>query len=160
EVPSIDSSYYAVHHARVHVPVTDPTVMFFCGEASVHMAAGEAWTFDPSKPHKVMNLHPTPSVHLVVDTVPSPEFWEASAGPVPALQFESHNFPVVMSPAEQESLVELLDDVPAVVLWFLHDWRELWHQHGESPSGWAQYRALLDLFDRSLESLPERETVR
>src|SRR5215510_11547648 len=36
EVPSIDSSYYAVHHARVHVPVTDPTVMFFCGEASVH----------------------------------------------------------------------------------------------------------------------------
>src|SRR5262249_14749607 len=47
-----------------------------------------------------------------------------------------------------------------VVLWFLHDWRELWHQHGESPSGWAQYRALLDLFDASLESLPERETVR
>jgi hypothetical protein len=124
------------------------------------MAEGEAWALDAAKPHHVVHVHPT--VHLVCDTVASPELWEPAAtscGPL-VLERDSREVPVVMSPAEQESVVELLDDVPAAVRWFLHDWRELWHQYGESPRGWAHYRALLDHFDASLETLPERESVR
>ncbi|HUP61611.1 MAG TPA: sulfotransferase [Thermoanaerobaculia bacterium] len=161
--PRIDSTYYAVHRARVHVPVvTDSAAMVSCGGVSVHMAAGEAWILDPSKPHHVSEA--MRAVHLVCDTVPSPEFRDIVNGTAPAgaraLELESRNVPVVMSPAEQEALVELLDGVPAVVRWFLHDWRELWHQYGESPGGWARFRALLTLFDAALESLPEREIVR
>jgi hypothetical protein len=161
----VDRSYYSAHRARVHVPVgPGPSTMVFSGEASVRMAAGEAWILDPSKPHKVIHPNATPSVHLVCDTIASPEFWRIGSGDqqsgTHALQFESCNVPVVMSPAEQAGLVELLESVPAVVHWFLHDWRELWHRHGESPGGWAQYRTLLDLFDASLQSLPEREIVR
>jgi hypothetical protein len=159
----VDSSYYAAHRARVHVPVGPGlATMVFSGGASVQMAAGEAWILDPSKPYHV--VHPNATVHLVCETVASPEFWEIVNGTQhsepPALQFESCTLPVVMSPAEQAGLVELLDRVPAVVQWFLHDWQELWHRHGESPAGWAQYRTLLDLFDAALESLPEREIVR
>ncbi|HUP62579.1 MAG TPA: TIGR03032 family protein [Thermoanaerobaculia bacterium] len=169
--PHIDSNYYWMQRARVHVPVvTDPAVMFLCGGASVHMGAGEAWIFDTSKTHNVINPNPTRRIHLVADTKGSPEFREMAGGrtsrPPPvadgtsALHFESHNFPVVMSPEEQASLVELLDDVPPLVRRFLDDWRELWHLHGESRGGWAKYRALLDAFDASLDSLPQRQIMR
>ena len=165
-VPRIDRSYYALHHARVHLPVTaDPAATFFCGKASTHMAAGEAWIVDTSRPHGLVNVNSTPSVHLVVDLTGSAEFWKMADGasdpaPPPALQFESRNVPIVMSPAEQEALVALLPAIPPVVHWFLHDWRELWHLHGESPRGWTKYRALLDRFDASLQSLPEGPMVR
>src|SRR5512134_2699810 len=48
----VDSSYYAAHRARVHVPVGPGlSTMVFSGGASVQMAPGEAWILDPSKPH-------------------------------------------------------------------------------------------------------------
>jgi hypothetical protein len=163
DTPRNDASYYEAHRVRVHVPVlTEPSIKVICGGESVHMAAGEAWVLDPFRPHHLANPDAMPGIHLVADVVPSPAFWDPpdEVAGRDALQFESRNAPVVMSPAEQEVLVELLGGVPAVVQWFLRDWRELWHRHGESPCGWAQYRALLALFDASLEPLPERERVR
>lgn len=124
----VDTNYYWATHVRVHVPiVTSPAVAFVCGEARVHMAAGECWVFDTWRPHNVLNPHPTRRIHLVCDVVGSERFWQMvargqtpmatragtpakapAAEPIqafdamldPALAFESCNQPVVMSPFE------------------------------------------------------------
>src|SRR5689334_15471592 len=42
----VDIHYYWREHMRVHVPIiTQPTVTFYCGDQSVHMAPGECWIF-------------------------------------------------------------------------------------------------------------------
>ncbi len=127
-----DVNYYWMERLRVHLPiVTTPGVEFVCGERSVHMAAGEAWVFDTWRIHNVLNPHPTRRIHLVADTVGSPELWdliENGAWPfadpprpgAPArfvpwrpdlavdLVTERTNHPRVMSPWEQAQLVEAL----------------------------------------------------
>ena len=65
-----DVHYYWRNRVRIHIPIiTDPAVRFFCGEKSVHMAAGEAWIFDSWKPHRVINPAAHHRIHLVADTV-------------------------------------------------------------------------------------------
>jgi uncharacterized protein (TIGR03032 family) len=133
-----DINYYWMERLRVHVPVvTTPAVEFLCGGRSVHMAAGEAWVFDTWRVHNVRNPEPTRRIHLVADTVGSPELWDLVEGgewpfaapPRPGgparfvpwrpgweaeLAIESTNQPVVMSPWEQERLLApLFDDLAA-----------------------------------------------
>ena len=119
-----DTNYYWTQHARLHVPiVTGDDVEFRCGEASVHMAAGEAWIFDTWRIHNVINPHPTRRIHLVADTIGSAAFWdlvergtaETIAQHVPydplravTIATESFNHPVVMSPAELNDMIELV----------------------------------------------------
>ncbi|HYN20153.1 MAG TPA: aspartyl/asparaginyl beta-hydroxylase domain-containing protein, partial [Thermoanaerobaculia bacterium] len=72
-----DINYYWMERLRVHVPiVTTPQVEFVCGGRSVHMAAGEAWVFDTWRIHNVLNPNPSRRIHLVADTVGSPELWD------------------------------------------------------------------------------------
>ncbi|HYG61455.1 MAG TPA: TIGR03032 family protein [Thermoanaerobaculia bacterium] len=166
--PHSDTNYYWQQRVRIHVPViTRPEVLFLCGERSVHMAAGEAWIFDTWKTHNVLNPNPTRRIHLVADTVGSAAFWDLAARAAaeprlvpfdpdhdPELDFETVNQPVVMSPWEQEVLLtSFLQDLPPSPLAteleselapFRQDWRSLWATHGESPTGWPAYRALLD----------------
>ena len=48
----VDIHYYWRERMRVHVPiVTQPTVRFHCGDATINMAAGECWIFDTWRPH-------------------------------------------------------------------------------------------------------------
>ncbi|MFY9821499.1 MAG: TIGR03032 family protein [Thermoanaerobaculia bacterium] len=125
-----DINYYWMERLRVHFPVvTAPEVEFLCGERSVHMAAGEVWVFDTWRIHNVLNPNPTRRIHLVADTVGSPELWDlvengewpfadpprpgAPARFVPwrpelaaDLVTERTNHPLVMSPWEQAQLVE------------------------------------------------------
>ncbi len=126
-----DVNYYWAERLRVHVPVaTTPGVVFRCGAREVHMAAGECWVFDTWRVHDVVNPEPARRIHLVADTVGSPELWrlvEEGAWPfaepprrgapvrfVPwrpeveagQIEWESVNQPVVMSPWEQARLVE------------------------------------------------------
>src|SRR3954471_5318174 len=127
-----DINYYWMERLRVHFPiVTTPGVEFLCGERSVHMAAGEAWVFDTWRIHNVLNPNPTRRIHLVADTVGSPELWDLvengewpfaepprpgaparfipwrpEAEPVAELVTERTNHPLVMSPWEQVQLVE------------------------------------------------------
>jgi len=118
----VDVNYYWRDRMRVHVPiVTQPTVKFYCGDAMVHMAAGECWVFDTWSLHRVINDETRARVHLVADTVggegllqllaagrspgaPAPQNWQARrfgpTGAKPALEFESVNVPKVMSPWE------------------------------------------------------------
>src|SRR6476661_2248024 len=133
-----DTNYYWLQRARIHVPViTQPEVRFLCGTREVHMAAGEAWAFDTWRIHNVLNPNPTRRIHLVADTVGSPELWEliedgewpfaeaprpgAPARQVPwrpgvetELATERVNQPVVMSPWEQARLLDaVLSDLGA-----------------------------------------------
>lgn len=125
-----DQGYYWAERVRVHVPiVTQPTVRFECGGAVVNMAAGECWIFDTWRQHSVINDATLPRIHLVVDTVGGPRFWDLvgrgrphgsalpgwqaqSLAPVPAerSQFpcETVNVPRVMSPWELNAHLGLL----------------------------------------------------
>jgi uncharacterized protein (TIGR03032 family) len=125
-----DVNYYWIERLRLHVPVvTTPEVEFLCGDRTVHMAAGEAWAFDTWSIHNVLNPHPTRRIHLVADTVGSPELWNLiedgewpfAAAPRPGAPArwvpwrpgveaepatERVNQPVVMSPWEQARLLD------------------------------------------------------
>lgn len=128
-----DQGYYWAERVRVHVPVvTRPTVRFECGEAAVHMAAGECWIFDTWRQHRVLNGAGDARIHLVVDTVGGGEFWSLiaqgrphdgpregwrprllapRAGMAPVLECEQVNIPAVMGPWELKTHIGgLLED--------------------------------------------------
>lgn len=117
----VDQGYYWTDRVRVHVPiVTQPTVRFECGGESIHMAAGECWIFDTWREHRVENDASRSRIHLVVDTVGGPDFWQlvargrshdapadgwspqlvAREGAPAPLARERYNIPTVMSPWE------------------------------------------------------------
>lgn len=159
--PHIDTNYYWLQRVRIHVPIiTDPAVSFLCGERSLHMAAAESWIFDTWRKHNVINPNATRRIHLVADTktlpvrlLSMPERRVPYDPAVhPTIDFESRNFPVVMSPAEQSSLASLFDSLPSRELAaemerFFDEWRDLWHRHGEERSGWPRFSSLLDRFE-------------
>jgi uncharacterized protein (TIGR03032 family) len=172
-----DTNYYWTRHARVHVPiVTGDDVEFRCGDASVHMAAGEAWIFDTWRIHNVINPHPTRRIHLVADTIGSAAFWDLvergasnpAAQHVPydplravAISTESFNHPVVMSPAELNDMIELVlqsapadrNDLQSILRALRYDWQAAFARFGETSEGFALYRQLLDRTDAALAPL-------
>ncbi len=127
-----DTNYYWMQRVRIHVPIiTFPTVDFLCGNTTVNMPAGECWIFDTWRLHNVLNRQVESRIHLVSDSVGSPEFWNLVAqGDRPGdpafsrpstakrveflpdratpLSFEAVNFPIVMSPGEQRHLMDWL----------------------------------------------------
>ena len=174
----VDTNYYWQERMRVHVPiVTTPAVRFHCGEAEIHMGSGECWVFDTWRRHGVVNDGDVDRVHLVMDTVGGSGLWKllAEGRPVganaalkpwnpllmqfkeldelPALDFESRNLPVVMTPWELREHVGFLlrESVPHASLagiqrslgMFLRSWQACWACHGDDPSGWPSYRVLL-----------------
>lgn len=179
--PHSDTNYYWLRRVRIHVPVlTHPTVEFICGERRVHMAAGESWIFDTWLRHNVINAQASRRIHLVVDSVGSDAFWNLAATPSPrfmpfepnadaALELESVNFPVVMSPWEQRALLDdlLTDFMPdaesgtvvqlrAELERFQRDWQALWARFGTSAQGWPSYRERLERLDARLKRYPRR----
>ncbi len=115
--PHIDIHYYWRTHLRIHIPViTNPGVLFTCGDETVHMAAGECWVFDSFLRHDVQNKGDAQRIHLVLDTVGGgilPELMKAAEDGVTdarllapgmrngsGLLFEKVNSPKVMSPWE------------------------------------------------------------
>lgn len=73
--PHVDTNHYWNERVRIHIPIeTHPSVQFHCGEAWIHMGAGECWIFDTWRLHRVTNPSNRVRVHLVVDTVGSAAF--------------------------------------------------------------------------------------
>ncbi|HEX4480493.1 MAG TPA: sulfotransferase [Rudaea sp.] len=128
--PHIDQAYYWAERMRIHVPiVTQPRVMFYCGDATIHMAAGECWIFDTWRLHRVHNDGDNMRIHLVADTIGGEDFWDlmkrsrpsqagktgwpvrdvppGSANAAP-LQFETVNVPRVMTPWELDMHLRFL----------------------------------------------------
>jgi hypothetical protein len=126
-----DVNYHWYSRVRIHVPIiTDPRVLFYCGNRHVHMAAGETWIFDSWKKHHVDNMSDFNRVHLVIDTAGSARFWQtvsasewrcAHAQQKPAsiedrfipfeerkvisILTEQFNAPLVMPPGEVDALI-------------------------------------------------------
>ncbi|HTT97043.1 MAG TPA: sulfotransferase [Rhizomicrobium sp.] len=174
-VPShMDIRYYWRTHTRVHIPIiTHPDIRFHCGREAVHMAAGEAWTFDNWRQHKVVNDTDTRRVHLTFDTYGSTAFWSMARphgakveqafvpyvpGATPKLVFETHPNPLVMSPSELENeLVRFMQDVAAHpqvdraalaklegLLYALNtEWKMLWYSNGPTEQAVPLFSALL-----------------
>ncbi len=166
----VDINYYWQQRVRVHVPiVTFPEVEFICGDASMHMGAGECWIFDTWRRHNVLNPAARERIHLVIDTVGSDAFWRLTEATQPPqaipfrpgyeadLRFETSNLPVVMTPWEIDSLwagwladactgtadpAEVLA-INAAVQPVFREWRSLWATHGDLPEGWPGYVRLM-----------------
>jgi uncharacterized protein (TIGR03032 family) len=187
--PHVDTNYYWMHHVRVHIPaVTYPEVQFLCEDKAVNMAAGEAWIFDSWKLHNVVNPMTAPRIHIVADTVGSAHFWDelvAKAerpfatttgavaeqvyvpfvpGQAVTLPLETRNFPIVMSPWEQETLAgRMFADLDPRHMKTagplrektraLHrEWFGLWTEFGETRAGWERFKAELAGYDAELAS--------
>ncbi|MEM8652560.1 MAG: sulfotransferase [Pseudomonadota bacterium] len=74
--PHVDIRYYWRNRTRVHIPIiTQEDIIFTCRDQTVHMAAGEAWTFDNWQNHHVNNPTDIHRVHLVFDTCGTASFW-------------------------------------------------------------------------------------
>lgn len=102
EVPShSDGNYTWRNRVRIHVPIiTHPDILFSSvGNIDVHMAAGEAWTFDNWRQHAVYNRSDVDRIHLVIDTVGTSRFWEiVSAGWDPGTPERNWSESVVYQP--------------------------------------------------------------
>ncbi|HET9811847.1 MAG TPA: aspartyl/asparaginyl beta-hydroxylase domain-containing protein [Sphingomicrobium sp.] len=171
EVPvHIDSHYHWRTHIRIHIPViTDPKVLFTCGDETIHMAPGECWLFDSFRWHRVENGWTERRVHLVLDTIMTDTLRglvdaalsRASetkyVAPDPAhrsdLRFEQVNVPMVMSPWEVRCHVEFILDnaldhprLPAVrdrLDRFADSWAAVWAEFTDTAAGVPAYRELL-----------------
>ena len=176
EVPAhVDAHYYWRTHLRIHIPViTNPGVIFACGDQKVHMAAGECWVFDSFRWHDVQNRGSERRIHLVLDTVGGDrisDLVEAGqagrpappAGPAGALVFERVNAPDVMSPweirchvaflAEQAVPDPLLEAVLGRIDRFVDAWAAAWARFGTDPEGLPAYHSLIAAAKRDLVAL-------
>lgn len=172
--PHIDIKHYWNERVRVHIPIlTNPSVWFFCGDAQVHMAAGECWIFDTWRRHRVTNDADATRVHLVIDTTGSPGFGElvhagrTHTAPVVGWScrsiapgdtgrepvYESVNLMSPMTYWELQAVASFLlgevephPQLPAIVQAvnaFVLAWRSLWFGHGSDPAGLKEYQHLL-----------------
>jgi Sulfotransferase family/Aspartyl/Asparaginyl beta-hydroxylase len=95
-----DINYHWFNRVRLHIPiVTHPDVRFFCGNDSVHMAAGEAWIFDNWRLHRVENPVDADRIHLVADTSGSSSFWQFVAlSETPSVAAHEHRYDATRTP--------------------------------------------------------------
>ena len=134
----VDFNYHWYSRVRIHIPIiTNPQVIFHCGDQAIHMRAGECWIFDSWRRHKVINASDQDRVHLVIDTSGSSRFWQtvremesfgiqdntpqlqakiSSRHYVPgqqtSIKTERYNIAPVMAPGEFEAIAnELISDI-------------------------------------------------
>ena len=172
EVPQhIDINYYWRTHLRIHIPViTNPGVLFTCGDETVHMAPGECWTFDSFRWHDVQNKGAEQRIHLVIDTVGGgllpelmsgaeagnvePRFVPPRPGAAQGLLFENVNSPAIMSPWEMRCHMAFIREQAgtspkvlaalARVDEFVAAWAAAWARFGERDEGSPVYSQLLE----------------
>ena len=153
----VDFNYHWHTRVRIHIPVlTNPAVVFHCGDEKLHMAAGECWIFDNWRRHNVINGGGQARIHLVIDLAGSSRFWKmvrqalrggqgSSQGgePFRFIQYEPgrpaqilterYNISPVMAPGEIDALVAELV-------------REFTQHPGNDPELSERYRLLLTDF--------------
>ena len=121
----VDFNYHWYTRVRIHIPViTNPAVIFYCGDEKVHMAAGECWIFDNWRRHNVVNGSDQDRIHLVIDLSGSSRFWKMvrqaaqegqggdgfkfiayEPGRREDILTENYNISPVMAPGEIDALV-------------------------------------------------------
>ena len=170
EVPAhVDVRHYWRTHHRVHIPViTNPGVIFTCGETEVHMKPGECWIPNTFLRHFVENNGTERRIHLVLDTVGGERFFELMdagqrgidavdldklAGRKSGLAYEQINSTPIMSPYEIQFHLNFLRDhlvdhpvLPALnrrLDQFVAGWIAAWAQFGPDQNGIRVYGDLI-----------------
>jgi quercetin dioxygenase-like cupin family protein len=172
----VDARYHWRTHLRIHIPIiTDPKVLFTCGDETIHMAAGECWLFDSFRWHRVENNWTERRVHLVLDTVMTPQLralvdaarrGAATQSVVPGatqpapLKFEQVNAPAVMSPWELRYHIDFIlshaADHPRMPMLrerldrLVEDWGAIWAENGAGMPGIADYQRTLAEAEREV----------
>jgi LPS sulfotransferase NodH len=154
-----DINYHWFNRVRLHLPViTRPAVRFYCGDDSVHMAAGEAWLFDNWRQHRVENDTDHERIHLVADTSGGSSFWQFVAqSQSPGASDVVHRFDPQRDPpllTEQTVLAPVMP--PAEVDLLITDLCSEFAYDGdaaESAARLARYRGMLDNFCKDWRQL-------
>ena len=150
----VDFNYHWVSRVRIHVPiVTDPSVIFYCGDESVHMAVGQSWLFDSWRRHRVINASNLSRVHLVIDLrvrldfgvpcgrqltqppsilVTTRSYTQAAHRAVPRGSVMAGEMLAIVEQVLEDCEASAAND-PAMMLQYrhllldlVHDWREIW----------------------------------
>lgn len=174
----LDARYHWYRRIRIHIPViTHPDIKFNCNGKSVHMGVGEAWTFDGSLPHGVVNPTEQERIHLVIDT-------KGSEALNPMLQHNSDassryisyvpdkKVPILMEPycfevlttQEIESMLRTICQNTQNLMperhWmtligkakdFCHRWDVAFSQYGHNQAGKSAYQKLLEIFKKEIK---------
>jgi hypothetical protein len=156
--PHADINYHWFNRVRLHIPiVTHPDVRFFCGDESVHMAAGEAWIFDNWRTHRVENPIAADRIHLVADTSGSASFWQFVAqGESPLMAAHEHRYDATRDarPLTERATLRPVMAPAEVDLLLLDLQAELLAPPGAiSQDQLTQYRDLLDSFRQDWRQL-------
>ena len=151
--PHVDTNFYWRKHLRIHIPIiTTPDVLFTCNDKTVHMAAGECWTFDTFSMHHVVNRGAAARTHLVVDTVGGDQLWDLVARGRAAASDPSQSKPkfVRPDPTRQYSLQFERAFKPAIMT----QWELRYHINfaAEHAVGHPRLEAVLQRMDRFIAS--------
>lgn len=66
--PHVDTKSHTDYYSRFHIVLqSQPGVVFRAGDEQVYMGAGEAWWFDNSQEHEVLNNSGDDRIHMVID---------------------------------------------------------------------------------------------
>lgn len=66
--PHADTKSHTDYYTRFHVVLqSQPGVLFRAGNETVYMGAGEAWWFDNSQEHEVINNSADDRIHMIID---------------------------------------------------------------------------------------------
>jgi len=66
--PHADSAPHCTYYDRFHIVLQSmPGVVFRCESEKVYMGVGEAWWFDNSREHEVINNSADDRIHMVID---------------------------------------------------------------------------------------------
>ena len=175
--PHYDTHLYWKDRVRIHVPiVTTPEVTFIAGDARTHMGAGETWIFDTMRIHDVINSSTDYRVHLVLDTVGTPAFWDAvHSGAEPTfvpydpdrtamVLAERENLPIVMSPGQMAQIIDDLEELMpddaagralvSAARTFQSGWTALWAINGLDPHAMG-YQQEVQRFKAELAELSD-----
>jgi hypothetical protein len=154
-----DINYHWFNRVRLHIPViTRPEVRFYCGDQSVHMAAGEAWLFDNWRRHRVENPTSDERIHIVADTSGSASFWQfvaqsdIAAGSARELRYDAARDAAPLT--ERTVLAPVM--APAEVDLLTLDLRSELLSHSDSDDArtrLARYHGMLDAMCRDWRQL-------
>ncbi len=66
--PHTDTKSHTDYYSRFHIVIqSQPGVQFRAGDESTYMGTGEAWWFDNSQEHEVINNSADDRIHMIVD---------------------------------------------------------------------------------------------
>jgi hypothetical protein len=66
--PHVDTKSHTDYYSRFHIVLqSQPGVSFRSGDEQIYMGTGEAWWFDNSQEHEVINNSADDRIHMIVD---------------------------------------------------------------------------------------------